>query len=201
MSLVYGIYYSFFTAFSLVYPKSYHMSPGLTSAVFICVPVSCIVGTIWYCSWYHLTTEARVRKLGTFDTQETSLRLGLLGVLGVPVGMLLFGWTSRESVPWEVPALGIIIYCGCSFVVGLGIFIHFPTSYPQYAASLFAADDALRSACASGAILYGRPLYVSMGVAKGCSLKGGLSVLGVFGYRSVRIYGPMLRAKSKFTAP
>lgn len=170
MSLVYSIYFSFFKVFPLVYPKIYHMSPGLTSAIFICVLVSCILGTIWYCAWYHLTTEARVRKLGAFATQETSLRLGLLGVLGVPVGMLLFGWTSRESVRWEVPALGIIIYCGCSFVVGLGIFIHLPTSYPQYAASLFAADDALRSAFASGAILYGRPLYVNMGVAKGCSL-------------------------------
>lgn len=182
MSLVYGIYFSFFKVFPLVYPKIYPMSSGLTSAVFICVLVSCILGTIWYCAWYHLTTEARLRKLGTFDTRETSRRPGLPSLLGVPVGMFLFGWTSRESVPWEVPTLGIIIYCRCSFVVGLGIFIHLPTSYPQYAASLFAADDALRSAFASGAILYGRSLYVNMGVAKGCSLMGGLSVLGVFEY-------------------
>lgn len=96
--------------------------------------------------------------------------------------MFLVGWTSKESVPWEVPALGIIMYCGCSFVVGLGIFIHFPARYLQHAASLFAADNALRSAFTSGAILYERPLYVNMGVAKGCSLNGGLSVLGVFGY-------------------
>ncbi|KAK9434875.1 NACHT domain protein [Metarhizium brunneum] len=201
MSLVYGMYYSFFKVFPLVYPEIYHMSPGLTGAVFICVLVSCILGTIWYCAWYHLTSKTRARKLGTFDSQETSLRPGLLGVLGVPVGMFLSGWTSKESVPWEGPALGIIMYCGCSFVVGLAIFIHISTSYPQYAASLFAADDALRSAFASGAILYGRPLYVNMGVVKGCSLKGGLSVVGVFGYRSLYRYGPMLRAKSKFTAP
>lgn len=176
------------------------MTPSETSAVFVCVLIACILGTVWYCSWYRITTEPRFRQLGTFDKQETFLRPGLIGVLGAPAGMFIFGWTSRESIPWEVPTLGIIMYCGCSFVVGLGIFIHLPTSYPQYAASLFAANDALRSAFASCAILYGRPLYANMGVARGCSLMGGLSVLGVFGYWGLYRYGSVLREKSKFTA-
>jgi DHA1 family multidrug resistance protein-like MFS transporter len=52
-------------------------------------------------------------------------------------------------------------------------------SYPQYAASLFAGNDFCRSAFAFGAILFSRPMYIDLGVAKGISLLAGLSVLGV----------------------
>lgn len=175
------------------------MNLGESSAVFVCVLIACVIGVIWYCSWYRLFVEKRFKSLGTFDTQETFLRPGLVGVFGVPVGMFLFGWAARDSIPWEVPTLGIIVYCGSSFAVGLGLFIYLPLSYPQYAASLFAANDALRSSFAAGAILFGRPLYINMGVEKGCSLLGGLSVLGVVGFWYLFINGEKLRSRSKFT--
>ncbi|PTB49953.1 hypothetical protein M431DRAFT_499963 [Trichoderma harzianum CBS 226.95] len=199
-ALTYGIYYSFFEVFPLVYPKIYGMNLGETSAVFLCVLIACIIGTIWYCTWYRFFAQKRFDKLGTFDVQESFLRPALVGVFGVPIGMFLFGWAARESIPWEIPTLGIVIYCGCSFVVGLGIVIHLPCSYTQYSASLFAANDALRSAFASAAILFGRPLYVNLGVGKGCTLLGGLSIFGVIGFWYLFIYGDKLRKRSKFTA-
>ncbi|KAJ3496944.1 hypothetical protein NLG97_g2289 [Lecanicillium saksenae] len=198
-SFTYGIYYSFFEVFPLVYPKIYGMGTGDTSAVFLCVLIACILGALWYCLWYRLTTEPRFHQLGTFDVPETFLRPGLLGVFGFPIGLLLFGWAARASVPWPVPTLGIVIVCGCSFVVGIGIFIHLPLSYPRYAASLFAANDALRSAFATAAILFGRPLYVNMGVARGCTLLAGISSIGVLGFWYLYLRGDKLRQRSKFT--
>jgi DHA1 family multidrug resistance protein-like MFS transporter len=52
-------------------------------------------------------------------------------------------------------------------------------SYPKYAASLFAGNDFCRSLFAFGAVLFGRPMYVNLGVDKGISLLGGLSVSGI----------------------
>jgi DHA1 family multidrug resistance protein-like MFS transporter len=52
-------------------------------------------------------------------------------------------------------------------------------SYPQYAASLFAGNDFCRSLFAFGAILFSRPMFMYLGVAKGISLLGGLSVMGI----------------------
>ncbi|KAJ5428759.1 Major facilitator superfamily domain general substrate transporter [Penicillium cf. griseofulvum] len=172
-SLTYGIYYSFFEVIPMVYPKEYGFNLGETGAVFVCVLIACIIGAVWYCTWYRVFIQRRFQRLGTFDVQETFLRPGLVGVLGVPLGMFLFGWAARASVPWPVPTLGVVLFCGCSFVVGLGIFIHLPLSYPEYAASLFAANDALRSSFAAGAVLFGRPLYLNLGVGKGCTLLGG----------------------------
>jgi DHA1 family multidrug resistance protein-like MFS transporter len=113
--------------------------------------------------------------------------------------MFLFGWGARESIPWEVPTLGIVIYCGFSFVVGSGIFIYLPLGYPHYAASLFAANDALRSSFAAAAILFGRPLYLNLGIGKGCSLLGGLSIVGIIGFWYLFRYGHELRKRSRFT--
>ncbi|OAA73008.1 Major facilitator superfamily domain, general substrate transporter [Akanthomyces lecanii RCEF 1005] len=198
-SFTYGIYYSFFEVFPLVYPKIYGMGTGDMGAVFLCVLIACILGAVWYCLWYRLTTEPRFRQLGTFDVQETFLKPGLIGVFGFPIGLFLFGWAARASVPWPVPTLGIVIVCGCSFVVGLGIFIHLPLSYPQYAASLFAANDALRSSFATAAILFGRPLYLNLGIGKGCSLLAAISAIGVAGFWYLYLHGDKLRKRSKFT--
>ena len=52
-------------------------------------------------------------------------------------------------------------------------------SYPQYAASLFASNDAVRALFAFGAILFSRPMFLKLGIAKGISLLAGLSVLGI----------------------
>lgn len=71
-------------------------------------------------------------------------------------------------------------------------------SYPQYAASLFAGNDFFRSAFAFGAVLFGRPMYMNMGVGKGTSLLGGLSVIGILGMFALYFLGAKLRARSKF---
>jgi DHA1 family multidrug resistance protein-like MFS transporter len=52
-------------------------------------------------------------------------------------------------------------------------------SYPQYAASLFAGNDCSRAMFAFGAVLFSRPMFVNLGIAKGVSLLGGLSVMGI----------------------
>lgn len=92
---------------------------------------------------------------------------------------LCTGWTARASVHWIVSIIGIVIYGASAFIVLQCIFVYIPLSYPQYAASLFAGNDFARSAFAFGAILFSRPMYINLGVAKGISLLAGLSVLGV----------------------
>lgn len=76
--------------------------------------------------------------------------------------------------------------------------MYLPLSYPGYAASLFAANDFFRSAWAAGAVLYARPLFEGLGIARGVSLLGGLSCGGVIGVSLLYVYGAKLRARSKF---
>jgi DHA1 family multidrug resistance protein-like MFS transporter len=47
--------------------------------------------------------------------------------------------------------------------------------------------------------MFARPLYNNLGIAKGVTLLAGLSVLGIIGLVGLYIFGPKLRARSKFT--
>lgn len=78
------------------------------------------------------------------------------------------------------------------------IFMYLPISYPQYAASLFAANDIFRSCLAAGAIVFAQPLFDNLGVDKGVTLLACLACGGVMGMVALWYWGATLRARSKF---
>jgi MFS transporter, DHA1 family, multidrug resistance protein len=196
-ALVYGIYYSFFEVFPLVYPVYYHMSAGQIGLVFLCFLVSCVFAVTLYGSYIALHLNPRIRAVG-FPAPEARLVPAMVGAFGPTVGLFVFAWTARADIHWIAPTVGITIYGASVFVVLQSIFIYVPLSYPAYAASLFAANDFFRSALAFGCILFARPLFGNLGVAKGTSLLGGLSVIGIIGIWLLYFYGARLRALSKF---
>jgi DHA1 family multidrug resistance protein-like MFS transporter len=196
-SITYGIYYSYFEVFPLVYPPMYGFNLGEVGVAFTCIIVCCVLGVIVYCSYLKFYRIPSILKNG-LPVQEDWLRPALFAVFLTPVGLFLFGWTARPSVHWIASIIGITIYGFSVFITLQCIFVYVPLSYPQYAASLFAANDFARSALASGAILFGRPLYINLGVGPGISLLGGLTILCIFGMFGLYFFGARLRARSKF---
>ena len=77
-------------------------------------------------------------------------------------------------------------------------FSYIPLSYPQFAASLFAANDLCRSSLAAAAILFAHPLFTHLGVGKGVSLLASLTCACVGGIFVLYYFGATLRARSKF---
>lgn len=196
-AIIYGIYYSFFEVFPLVYPVYYHMNLGQVGLVFLCILVSCILAIVVYFSYLYFWMNPRIVRFG-LPVQEKRLIPALPSSLGPTIGLFLFAWTSRASIHWIVPTIGITIYGGTVFIVMQCIFVYIPLSYPMYAASLFAANDFFRSALACGSVLFAHPLFGNLGVARGVSLLGGLSVIGIIGIWLLYFYGARLRAMSKF---
>lgn len=217
-AIIYGIYYScklsasvFFTTsdqvtnssktvfevFPLVYPVFYGMNLGQVGLVFLCILVSCIIGIAVYSAYLYFYQNPRIEKYG-WPVQEERLIPALPASIGPTIGLFLFAWTARASIHWIVPTIGITIYGATVFVVMQAVFIYVPLSYPRYAASLFAANDFFRSALACGSVLFAHPLFGNLGVAKGTSLLGGLSVIGIVGIWLLYYYGGRLRTLSKF---
>ncbi|RKL51803.1 Transporter mfs1 [Fusarium oxysporum f. sp. narcissi] len=196
-AILYAIYYSYFEVFPLVFPVYYDMSTGEVGLVFICIAVGCILAIILYGLYLYYVLIPRMKKSGIAQ-QEEVLSPGLAACFGPTIGLFIFAWTARVSIHWIVPVIGVTIYAGSIFTVLQVVFLYVPMTYPQYAASLFAANDFFRSALASGSILFAHPLYKNLGFAKGTSLLGGLSVIGIFGMWVLFFYGAKLRALSKF---
>ncbi|KAF5263067.1 hypothetical protein FOXYS1_6188 [Fusarium oxysporum] len=196
-AILYAIYYSYFEVFPLVFPVYYDMSTGEVGLFFICIAVGCILAIILYGLYLYYVLIPRMKKSGIAQ-QEEVLSPGLAACFGPTIGLFIFAWTARVSIHWIVPVIGVTIYAGSIFTVLQVVFLYVPMTYPQYAASLFAANDFFRSALASGSILFAHPLYKNLGFAKGTSLLGGLSVIGIFGMWVLFFYGAKLRALSKF---
>ena len=196
-SLVYGIYYSFFEVFPLVYPVMYGFSLGMIGVVFLCILVACAIGIVVYVAYIHFHLIPDILKHG-LRVQESRLQPALIAVFGPPIGLFIFAWTANPDIHWIASVIGITIYAATVFVVMQCIFVYVPLSYPQYAASLFAGNDFFRSALACGSILFARPLFINLGVDRGVSLLAGLSTLGVIGMFVLYFTGAKLRSRSKF---
>ena len=196
-ALTYGIYYSFFEAFPIVYLGMYGFSIGIMGVIFTCILVSCLIGIATYVAYQYFYLIPDIKKNG-LRAQEHRLVPALFGSFGPPIGLFLFAWTANSTIHWIAPTIGITIYGATVFVVMQCIFVYVPLSYPQYAASLFAANDFFRSAMACGSIMFARPLFINLGIGKGVSLLGGLSVMGIIGMFALYYKGASLRARSKF---
>ena len=196
-ALVYGIYYSFFEVFPIVYPEYYGFSAGIIGVVFTCILVSCVIGVLIYCTYLYFYLIPDIMAHG-LRAQEHRLQPALIAAFGPPIGLFIFAWTARPDIPWIASVIGITVYGASVFVVMQCIFVYVPMSYPQYAASLFAGNDFFRSALACGSILFARPLFLNLGVDKGVTLLACLSTLGIVGMFVLYFMGAKLRARSKF---
>jgi DHA1 family multidrug resistance protein-like MFS transporter len=76
----------------------------------------------------------------------------------------MFGWTARAGVHWVVSLIGVGILVFANFLIFQSIFVYLPLSYPQYAASLFAANDLCRAMFAAGCVLFSRPMFINLGI-------------------------------------
>ena len=195
-SLIYAVYYSFFEAFPLTYPDIYGFSENATSLLYVSMLVGCVIAALVYgCYTRHIKDTA-------LNSSNFEIRLipAIPAAFLVTMGLFLYAWTSRASIHWIVPTIGVSIYSGATFVVFQALLCYVPLVYPRYVSSLFAASDFTRSIAAAGFVMFSRPMYLSIGIDKAVSILAGLSILGIFGMLTLFFYGSNLRARSKFTA-
>ncbi|KAF2005513.1 MFS general substrate transporter [Amniculicola lignicola CBS 123094] len=198
-ALIYGIFYSFFEAFPLVYGFMYHFNLGQQGLTFLSVTVGVIISITWYWWYIRYRVEPFIMEHG-LGAPERRLLPALFVTWFVPVGLFIFGWTADKDIHWIVSCIGIVITTIGIFLIIQCVFLYLPLSYPQYAASLFAGNDFLRSALAAGSIHFSYPMFRNLGVDKGITLLAGLTIGCSAGVYVLYFFGANLRAKSKFAA-
>lgn len=196
-SLTYGIYYSFFECFPLVYPKIYGFNLGETSLCFLTIGIACVFGIIIFFTYQFCYLLPDIKKNG-LRVPEHRLVPALFAVVTLSAGYFMFGFTVRKDIHWIVNLIAVTILITSNFLIFQSVFVYLPMSYPKYAASLFAANDLCRSLFAVACILFARPMFLNIGIAGGVSILAGLSCLGIFGMFCLWKYGAWLRSKSTF---
>jgi len=196
-SFIYGTYYTLFDAIPRVYPVRYGFDTGQLGLSFLHVFVACVVGATTYSAYVYHVQNPQLRR-GRLTEHEECLRPALVACFLPPVGLFVFAWTSNGSIHWLVGLFGLTLYAMGTFVILQCLSVYLPRIYPVYSASLFASNDLFRSSLATGAIHFGVPLYENLGVDRGVSVLGGLSVLGIAGMWFIYGKGAALRAQSRF---
>ena len=196
-ALFYGIYYTFFEVFPLVFPPMYGFNLGETGLAFLPCLLGASIGVATYFAYLHWYMIPDNLAHG-LRAQEHRLVPAIFGSFLVPSGLFIFAWTADPHIHWTVPIIGIVVFVLGTFLILQCIFVYVPLSYPKFAASLFAGNDLTRSTLAAASVLYARPLFVNLGVDKGVSVLAGISVLGSAGMIGLYYKGAKLRARSKF---
>ncbi|KAJ9490155.1 hypothetical protein VN97_g3100 [Penicillium thymicola] len=197
IGLVYAIFYSYFEVLPIVYIDVYKMNLGQLGLIFLASVVAPILVLPFYYLFIHYSLNADFRR-GIFPRPEKRLIPALFGSLIVPVGLFMFAWTSRQSIHWIVPTIGLFIEVAGMALVLQCIFSYIAVAYTRYSASLFAMNDLCRAYLAFAAIMWSGPLYDSLGVAGGTTLLAGLTVGCVAGMFMLYFLGPALQKRSKF---
>lgn len=197
MSFCYSIYFSFFEAFPIVFQTSYGFSMQSLGVVFMVIPVGVALGHLTFVMHYRriLLPAAQKGK----DSPESILDASLITILLIPAGLFIFAFTSRPGIHWVAPLVGVLLYLVGVYCLNQAILSYLAQAYPQFAGSVFAMNQFLRALFAFAQVIISVPLYKNLGIEKGVSVLGALTVGLSPGMLVLRIWGPKLRAMSRFS--
>ncbi|CEO61157.1 hypothetical protein PMG11_05480 [Penicillium brasilianum] len=198
MAFLYGLLYLFLTAYPIVFQEIHGFAPGVAGLPYWGLVVGEICGGVYII----LTQPSYNRKLNAnngIPVPEWRMPPAIVGSVAFAGGLFWFGWSGwKADIHWAVPmASGLMIGFGL-FCIFLGAFNYIIDAYTSFAASALAANSILRSSAGAGFPLFAPAMFKSMGVNWASTLLGCVALLMVPLPIIIYVYGPGIRAKSKF---
>jgi MFS family permease len=137
-----AVLYLTLAAIPLTLQTTHAFSLQQSNAVFAALCVGAILATIL--SIYQ-EKFARAKGKLSKNTPEDRLYFACVESACMPVGLFMFGWTSRTDVHWIVPAIAITIATIGIFSIYLSVFNYLADTYHRYASSALAAQSFCRN--------------------------------------------------------
>lgn len=203
ISMVYYVIYIWYEAFPIVFTQTYKFTLVQTGTAYFTIMVGSLLGAIAYLTIiYHTFTKYLLADKSV--KPEIFLFSSIIGSVLMPLGIFVFGWTSRSDYHWVGPIFGAIIFGMSALLNFQSLLQYLGVSFPRYVASVFASNDMFRSVIAGCFPLFARPLFNNLSnssypVAWGCTVLGFISLLMILIPVLFYINGHKLRAKSKFS--
>ncbi|GAA6006447.1 MFS transporter [Rhodotorula paludigena] len=192
-SFAYGCLYLMFSAVPIIFEEGRGWTPVQTSTTFLAVLVGTLIAASFNYLYGRFYFAAYMDKHDGHSTPEMRLGPMMVGGVTFPLGFFLLGWASVAG-----KIIGLV-FIGMSFLLifqaGINYLLDMMT---VNAASAVAANTFLRSIFAAALPLVAMPLYHNLGPGRACSILGGIAGgLGTVPFLFY-VYGPRLRAMSRF---
>ncbi|KAG7195631.1 uncharacterized protein KQ657_003398 [Scheffersomyces spartinae] len=202
ISLVYSVMYLWFEGFPIVFQQTYGFPLVTLGASYISLVIGILIGGLIYMVYIYQKFTVKILK-GEGFVPEVFIPMTIIGSILLPTGIFIFGWSAAKDLHWIGPMIGAGIFGAGALIIFQTLFNYLSSSFYRYLASTFASNALFRSVIAGCFPLFGRPLFDNLKtnrfpVGWGSSILGFISVamiaIPVFFY----IYGPQLRARSRY---
>jgi hypothetical protein len=111
-AFTFGVMFAFLAAFPIVFQGVYGFDTSQTGLTFLGLGIGCLfavpTGIAMDYFFYQRQHRKAVSEGRTHVAPEHRLYGAMVGGFGVTAGLFWFAWTSRKSVHWIVPILGVI---------------------------------------------------------------------------------------------
>lgn len=212
VSFSWAVLYMTFGSIPLVFGRSHGFSIQESGAVFAAMSIGAAASTILSIYQDHLlakylahakkNSENQSRFIKSLDLScpESRLYFACVESVFLPIGLFWFGWTQFHSIPWIVPTLAV----GCStmgiYSIYLATFNYLADTYHRYASSALAAQSFCRNMLGGVFPLVTTALFNNLTFQGAASLLGGIGTLLTVVPWVLVLYGPKIRARSKFAS-
>lgn|SRR5579859_3408594 len=139
-ALVFGLLFTFFLAYPLVFTPIYGFSLGSRGLAFIGIGMGTLTGNISFIFLFLFFSKRPAFK----QFQQAILGPVMIGAIVLPISLFWFGWTSRSSIHWIVPIIAGFPFGFSMMLIFNGTSIFLSSSYQRYAASAFAVNSVMR---------------------------------------------------------
>ncbi|KAK6815608.1 hypothetical protein PG987_016612 [Apiospora arundinis] len=200
---LFGVIALIISTFEQVWEDNYGMDKSTASFNYFALMAGFIIGLQLSHHFIDGTSAYFRKKTGRDHVPEWRIPPSIATAILVPVGLLMYGWTTQNRLHWSLPDLAIILLgIGCI----LGFFSMQPyvtdSCGPEYASSAHSVGQLLKGLFEFSFPLFGPSLYSGLGLGVGntilalLTLAIGIPVPMVFWF-----FGDSIRGRSKAGFP
>jgi MFS family permease len=196
VSFAWAVLYLTFAAVPLIFSTRHGFDIQQQGYVFTSISIASIIFAV-VCI-YQEKLARKYNKLS--DSPEARLYFACYESALLPIGMFMFGWTSYSSIHWIAPTIAISLATMGIFSIYLAVFNYLADTYHRYASSALAAQSFCRNVLGGALPLVTMQMYQGLTYGGASSLLGGIGVLLTIVPWVLMIWGPRIRARSKFAS-
>jgi len=175
IALIYGLLYIWFESFPIVFTGIYKFNLSEEGLAFIGILLGAILVIPPFFLYLHKVLEPQFNSAGELKP-EKRLPPAFVGAFCIPICLFWFGWSARPDIHWIMPIIGSGFFAVGTFLLFNSVLNYLPDAYPEYAASVLAGNDFMRSSSGAGFPLFAAAMYKNLGVNWASSLLGFLAI-------------------------
>ncbi|RAH86660.1 MFS general substrate transporter [Aspergillus japonicus CBS 114.51] len=196
MALNFAIYCLLLSTYATLWIERYGESATVSSLNYIAIAIGTITASQvggHLMDWIYQALKTRHHD--ATPTPEFRIPFLIPGVLLVPVGIFLYGWSAEKRLHWVVVDVGTAIFVTGSFILSQGMLAYLLDEFTTHAASANAAARMLSNILGFVFPIFAPDLYAALGYGWGNSLLGFIFVAVGWPIPVILwVYGSRLRA-------